>query len=95
MPPRIHLDKHSQNFFNELRPLHELDQYGQLYDIFHNDLNGELYDDMGSGKFLCRDIVERIISIVNFHVLHLDGDQELWKSLKRKYDGFLKIMPNE
>ncbi len=91
----IILDKHSQNFFNELRPLHELDQYGQLYDIFHNDLNGELYDDMGSGKFLCRDIVERIISIVNFHVLHLDGDQELWKSLKRKYDGFLKIMPNE
>jgi len=91
----ITLDKHSQDFFNKLMLLDEPNQCGQLNIIFQNDLNGKFYDDMGSGKFLCRDIVERIISIVNFHVLHLDGDQELWKSLKRKYDSFLKTIPNK
>jgi hypothetical protein len=90
----IPLDMHTQNFFNALRSISEPAQAGFLGGDAFSDLNGKFYQDMKEGQFLCRDIVEKIYSVANFHVLQMDGDIELWKSVKEKYEDILKNIPN-
>lgn len=87
------LDKHTQSFFDAIRPMSDPEQVGYFVEILNGDLNGKFYQDMSEGRFLCRDIVEKIFSVANFHVLQMDGDMELWKSVKVKYEEFLKTIP--
>lgn len=91
----VTLDKDVNCLFNTLILLDDLDKIGKLNDLYYRDFNEKFYDEMGEGKFLCRDIVEKILTVANFHVEHLDGDQELWKSLKAKYEQLLSMIPRQ
>lgn len=91
----VTLDKDVNCLFNTLILLDDLDKIGKLNDLYYRDFNEKFYDEMGEGKFLCRDIVEKIFTVANFHVEHLDGDQELWKSLKAKYEQLLSMIPRQ
>lgn len=90
----VTLDKNTGCLFNTLIFLSDLEQIGKLNNLY-NDFNGSFYDNMDIGKFLCRDIVEKIFTVANFHVEQMDGDQELWKSLKCRYEDLLKITPKQ
>lgn len=90
----VTLDKNTGCLFNTLIFLSDLEQIGKLNNLY-NDFNGSFYDNMDIGKFLCRDIVEKIFTIANFHVEQMDGNQELWKSLKCRYEDLLKITPKQ
>jgi hypothetical protein len=88
------LDMHTQSFFNAMRTMSDSEQADYFVEILNGDLNGTFYQDMGEGQLLCRDVVEKIFSVANFHVLQMDGDKELWKSVKVKYEEFLKTIPS-
>lgn len=90
----VTLDKDIDCLFNTLTFLSDLDQIGKLNNLY-NDFNGGFYDSMDEGKFLCRDIVEKIFTVANFHVEQLDGDQESWKSLKARYEQLLSMIPRQ
>lgn len=90
----VTLDKNVDCLFNTLTFLGDLEQIGKLNNLY-NDFNSGFYDDMGEAKFLCHDIVEKIFTVANFHVVQLDGDQELWKSLKNKYEQLLSMIPRQ
>lgn len=87
------LDIHTQSFFDAIRPMSDPEQAGYFVEILNSDLNGKFYQDIGEGQFLCRNVVEKIFSVANFHVLQMDEDMELWKSVKVKYEEFLKTIP--
>lgn len=90
----VTLDKDVNCLFNTLTFLGDLEQIGKLNNLY-NDFNGGFYDNMDESKFLCRDIVEKIFTVANFHVVQLDGDQESWKSLKAKYEQLLSMIPRQ
>ena len=88
----VKLDTHTQSFFDAIRSMSDPEQAGYFITILNGDLNGKFYQDMKEGQFLCRDVIEKIYSIANFHVLQMDGDIDLWKSVKMKYEEFLKTL---
>ena len=90
----VTLDKNTDCLFNTLTFLGDLEQIGKLNNLY-NDFNGTFYANMDEGKFLCRDIVEKIFTVANFHVVQLDGDQESWKSLKARYEQLLSLIPKQ
>lgn len=90
----VTLDKNTDCLFNTLTFLSDLEKIGKLNNLY-NDFNGAFYANMDVGKFLCRDIVEKIFTVANFHVVQLDGDQESWKSLKVKYEQLLSMIPKQ
>ena len=89
----VTLDKNTDCLFHAFSFLGDLDQIGKLNNLYYNDFNGGFYNNMDVGKFLCHDIVNKIFTVANFHVVQLDGDQESWKSLKVKYEQLLSIIP--
>lgn len=88
----VTLDRDSQSLFSKLQKFDDQDKIGHMT-ILLNDFNDKFYDELGECKVVCRDIVNKLFSVANFQVLHKEGNQVMWKSLKNRYDELLKIIP--
>ncbi|WP_269581738.1 hypothetical protein [Roseibium sp. Sym1] len=88
------LGLHSGQLFEELKKLEDAAEAGAMSRI-HHDLAALLAGDLKNARALCRDLVRQLLRIANFHVLHDDGDQALWKPVQKKYQKMLDALPTE